>query len=100
MVVFEVFVNEERTCLAGVGAEGALMSSIVWRHGKVAESEHLTLLYLLVCGHSNDNEWVEWPRTTLSIGDEIRIRVAELDAHDTPTTRRRLPDVGGPFRVA
>src|SRR5260370_36344 len=85
MNAFEVFLNGERLCLAGI--DGNCVLSTVIDHVNKAEARDELDLYVggLV---SDTGEHVNWGRTQLNTGDEVRVRIIESDSADEPIERR------------
>lgn len=77
LICFEVWVNGEKICLAGVGDSGVLNSII-----HVAEPRKPDLH---VGGLVND-EHVRWTERMhfLEVGDEVTIKIVEADTADEP----------------
>lgn len=95
MIAFEVSLNGKRISAAGVGDIGVLSTILSWvrREGRNTETgkpgrieEELTLS---VGGlMSSTNEHVQWTESALTVGDEVCIRVTELESVDAPRDRR------------
>jgi hypothetical protein len=81
MIVFEVFRNGQLQYSAGVGAEGMMFATLVWRRLPFMNSV-VTHLSFLVTGQIGTSRSVEWPRIDLSTGDEIRISIVDKDEWD------------------
>jgi len=83
MRAFEIYLNgERRLCLAGVGNEGVFTAIIEWQGG---DEEHI---HLDVGGLPiPEEEYVTWQDRTLSVGDDVRIRIIDSDNVDTPIER-------------
>jgi hypothetical protein len=111
VICFEVFLNDRRLCLAGVGEHGLLSQFLSW--DSLSPSDRAPYqkgqppqLGLLVNGRvSAGGETLHWFENDvpLAIGDEVRVRIIESDRADDPTrttvreqresareTRRRL----------
>src|SRR5438552_2378930 len=86
MKVFEVFLNGERLCLAGISGRCVLTVIIDHVKGKVDPVDDVNLTVGgLIC---DTNEHVNWGgRTQLSTGDEVRVRIIESDSADEPIKR-------------
>jgi hypothetical protein len=97
MVAFDVFLNGERLCVAGVGEFGVLTACVTWVALAPAKLDRLkaegaleqaqTELTLDVGGLRSDERasslHMRWTDTPLRVGDEIRVRLtdaAEVDA--------------------
>jgi len=76
----EVHLNGTALCTAGIGAD-AVLNAIV----NVIGRDHGYDMMLRVGGLEND-EFLTWSTHDLRIGDEIRIRIVETDAIDSPAT--------------
>ena len=101
MICFEISKNGEKICTAGIDSEfGVLTSILTWlkrdlnefpakSRGDIAQEE----LSLNVSGHKNhgknDFENLYWLRDSISIGDEITIKVIESGGYDEPESRKR-----------
>lgn len=89
MIAFEVFVNGERVCTAGVGEYG-VTSSIL---SLVKKRQRRRQMWLQVSGipadgADGDRMHVGWiGKRPVRIGDEIRIKVTEKDEVDSPRFR-------------
>ena len=91
MVCFEVSLNGERVCLAGIGGAGVLMANLVLgaKAAPPAEgAEGVDDLALHTGGLRHDEgdvtAHVHWARQVVRVGDEITIRVVESEACDAP----------------
>jgi hypothetical protein len=101
MICFEIHINGKKVCTAGVDSPyGVLTSILTWvrrdlrqfqleKRGKIQEEE----INFDVGGHishgKNDHENLKWIKESLSIGDEITIRIIDLDKSDEPLERKR-----------
>lgn len=85
MRAFEVYLNDKKLCLAGIGDDGVLTAIVdgVTRKGKGS-------LSLSVAGFvSPISEHVTWVRQNLHVGDEITVKVVETSSTDKPTKKER-----------
>ncbi|HEX3820551.1 MAG TPA: hypothetical protein VHW45_09470 [Candidatus Sulfotelmatobacter sp.] len=86
MRAFEVSLNGEKLCLAGIGDDGVLTAIVNWVSGKKAADMFLEVGGLL----SLVDEHVSWlNQKPLHVGDEIQVKIIEADSVDSPTRRRR-----------
>jgi C-terminal processing protease CtpA/Prc len=94
MIVFDVFLNGDKLCRAGVES-GVTSTIITWVGGQPAETPGAqeSDLFLSVGGlyHSSDPStshprWVE--HRELKPGDELVVQIAEASASDDPKTIR------------
>jgi hypothetical protein len=81
MICFEVWVNGEKVCLAGVDESGVLCS-IIDGGNKRRKSN----LYVGGLVDDEDLRWTQKPHP-LEVGDEITIKIVEADAADEPTRK-------------
>lgn len=84
MRAFEVFLNGERLCVAGIGNDGVLTTIIdyVVNHG---QRLHLHVGGLLL----PEGEHVRWVGRPLRIGDKVEVKIVECDTVNKP--RKRFP---------
>ncbi len=101
MICFEIFINGNKACTAGVDSKYGVLSSILtWvkrdlnnfsssTRDKIPSEE----LDLNVSGQisrsQNDYENLDWIKERLSIGDEIKIRIIESSKVDPPSKRQQ-----------
>src|SRR5687768_6400794 len=78
---FAVFHNGERVCTAGIGDTGGLMINVHWIGDRRCETED----YGLHVGGYVGEQVLTWPVPAVKPGDEITIRLVEVDEPDTPT---------------
>jgi hypothetical protein len=86
MRAFELYLNNKRVCLAGIGHDGVLSAIInyVRGHGKNETSLHVGGLI------GSADEHVQWvKRRKLRKGDELRVRIVEVESVDSPSDRDR-----------
>jgi len=101
MICFEVQVNGRRVCTAGVGDLGGLSAILTWvkRDPKQRPQglskkkwceETLDLTVGGTDGHGEDStQFLDWLRHwSISVGDEITIKVLSQDNCDPPTGKR------------
>jgi len=102
MIAFEIFVNEEKVCTAGVDSDYGMLTSILsWAkrdlsrlpaeiRSEVAGEE----LKMVISGQKslgdNDFENLQWKGRDLKPGDEIRIAVVDVDAVDAPESTQKI----------
>ncbi len=95
MIAFEVFLNGNKVCRAGVGDLGVLTTVLSWvrREGRNTETrepgnieEELTLNVGGLI--SSKNEHVRWSKSKLTVGDEVHVRVVSVESVDPPSDRR------------
>jgi hypothetical protein len=84
---FEVHLNGERLCLAGIGNDGVLNTMV-----DCVETEESSRreLRLRVGGLISPlSEHVTWIKRDVSVGDEICVRIVQVDRVDEPIHRLR-----------
>jgi hypothetical protein len=85
MQAFDVFLNGQRLCLAGIDGDSVLDVMITHLKHNIDKDE----LDLEVGGLvSATGEHVTWGTTPLKMGDEVRVTIAETDSADEPKARR------------
>ena len=91
MLAFEVHVNGEKKCVAGIGEPGVLTTTLTWvlgePKGRRRGSEDMGLRVGGLV--SRTDEFVDWFRRDMRRGDEVVIRLVEVADADTPKRRRR-----------
>jgi hypothetical protein len=88
MRAFEIYLNGKRLCLAGIGDDGVLnttVDSVVGR-GRNRNQQTLRVGGLI----SPTAEYVIWKRRRLKIGDEVRVKIVETASIDRPKERIRI----------
>ncbi len=100
MICFEIFINGNKACTAGVDSEyGVLTSMLTWVKRDLNNFSASTRdnipseeLDLRVSGQisrsQNDYENLDWIKESLSIGDEIKIRIIDSPKADEPPQRQ------------
>lgn len=95
MIAFEISVNGDQVCTAGVEDFGVLTAIVSWvrrrpeksRDGKTIEEE----LSAEVGSLNSLDEHLTWLSQALKVGDSITIRVVDLDKVDDPIRKYRDP---------
>ncbi|QEL17739.1 hypothetical protein [Limnoglobus roseus] len=94
MRCFEVWVNGQRLYTAGLPFPARL-------HGHFrgcqpapddVPSEGAGDHFFSFNGSDPNGDWLNWPMRKLQLGDEVTIRVVEVDAPDEPSSRRPRDD--------
>ncbi len=91
MLAFEVHLNGEKICTAGIGAPGVMTGIITWSLGdgkQRPKQEDLELQVGGLAGSSRTDQYLDWLKRSLQRGDEVSIRVIEARKVDRPTKRR------------
>jgi hypothetical protein len=108
MIAFEISLNGQRICTAGVGSRGVLHAMVTWvlrdpasaaatprkktarpLRAKKSDADAAREELLLQVGGLSDNTHHDWPCPGLQRGDEVLIRVSETTAVDAPSASRR-----------
>jgi hypothetical protein len=110
MIAFEVFINGNKVCTAGVKEFGDLCAHLNWRRGPhvpsvTAFQQEFELSEFVVAGvrvrykskkapHLKRgfaySESLEWVRHEFRPGDEVTIRMVEVSSVDKPRKRKSL----------
>ena len=92
MIAFEVWLNGEKLCLAGLDDEGTLFHSLIYsRHKNRGRAQAKDReLHLRVSGLVNE-EHIYWcdPMLTVEVGDELAVKIVEVESADEPAHRHR-----------
>jgi hypothetical protein len=85
MKAFEVLLNDKKLCVGGIG-EHAVLTAIV----DTAVSSDRDEVGLRVGGLvTSKEEHVQWgERRKLAVGDEVRIKIVEVETVDSPTNTK------------
>jgi hypothetical protein len=95
MIAFEVFLNGKKVCTAGVGDLGVLTAMLTWvrredKNTEIRESRNVEEELTLNVGGfvSSKHEHVCWSESKLTVGDDVCVRVVDLESVDLPRDRR------------
>lgn len=92
MIAFEIHLNGEKLCVAGIGEHGVLSQHLSWvgRNPKADEEEVQTREPHLHVGGLVNDEHLNWiKQTSVNVGDEIVIAIVEIASADEPIHRER-----------
>lgn len=102
MIAFEIFLNGDKICTAGVDADyGMLTAMLAWvkrdvgqlpaevRSDVSAEDLKMTISGQKSLG-AGDLENLQWPGVALKPGDDIRIRIVDAGRVDPPETAKKI----------
>ena len=84
MRAFEISLNGERLCVAGIGENGVLNTMITQVIGTDRNDLSLRTGGLI----SSTQEHVVWTPTSLNVGDEVFVRIIETETVDPPSPVR------------
>jgi hypothetical protein len=85
MRAFKVFLNGKKMCLAGIGNDGVLSTTIAYTPFRNRREMRARVGGLLM----PQDEHVVWTNFRLRVGDELRVKIVECQTVDEP--RRRFP---------
>lgn len=83
MRAFEIFLNGKKICLAGIGDDGVLTTTITYVPFRRRRETRLYIGGLVLPQH----EHVFWKEAILHVGDEVRIKIVEKHSVNRPRTR-------------
>lgn len=99
MICFEVRINGQEICTAGVGDTGTLQAILSWLKAKPNQSIDNRIgeqLYFGVSGSAIEGnghfEQLHWIERSLKPGDEIAIRIVDQTICDSPVSRKKWND--------
>jgi hypothetical protein len=94
VICFQIEINDEKVCTAGIGEFGVLTATLAWVRNRDAANQNAQVtsgIALNVGGltdsGSGQDEFVEWIRKRLSVGDEVKVTILENVHYDEPTER-------------
>src|SRR5260370_1898471 len=85
MRAFEISLNGKRLCLAGVGKDGVLSTTITHVPFRKRRETRLYVGGIVL----PQDEHVFWKQSILHLGDELQLKVVEKDTVDVPRERVR-----------
>jgi hypothetical protein len=83
MRAFQVSVNGKRICLAGIGDDGVLSTTVTYVPFRKRQDTRLYVGGLVL----PQREHVRWRQLQLRIGDEVWLKVVEAKTVDKPRAR-------------
>lgn len=92
MIAFEVHINGQPVCVAGLEGFGVVSATLCRaRHDHTAPVGSTEELFLELGGlDTSTHEFLKWlPHRPLAVGDEVRFKVVETESADPPTERKR-----------
>jgi hypothetical protein len=92
MIGFQVEINGEKACIAGFEQFGVLTAIVSWvgtrTPGKNTNPEQTTFhVGGLADRVSGTDVFVDWVKRSLSVGDEVRIKIVDAVEFDEPIRR-------------
>jgi hypothetical protein len=85
MRAFEISLNGKKICLAGIGNDGVLSTTITYVPFRKRRETRLYIGGLVL----PQNEHVFWKQAILRVGDEVRLKIVEKHSVDRP--RKHTP---------
>ena len=73
MRAFQIFLNDKKLCLAGIGKDGVLTAIITYAPVRKRGKPRVNVGGLVL----RQNEHVRWRHAALRVGDEVRLKVVE-----------------------
>ena len=83
MHALEIYLNGKELCLAGVGNDGVLTTTITYVRSRKRRETQLHIGGLIL----PQDEHVVWKQSRLRAGDELRVKVVETETVDKPQKR-------------
>ena len=92
MLAFEIHINGQRKCTAGIRGPCVLTAGLTWilREPKSRLGKRKELLLGVGGLASGSDEDLEWLSRDMQPGDEVTIRIIEAAKVDKPKKRRRM----------
>jgi hypothetical protein len=100
MIAFEIHLNDQKLCRAGVGDRRVLSAIVTWAAATMATGTRNESLFLNIGGLINpEGEHVSWiNQKPLAVGDKIQVNIIEADSVDEH--QRRDPADDAKLRLA
>ena len=101
MIAFEISIDGERKCTAGIGELGVASVIATWVHrasrepssGRILAGQFEQALTLEVGGLTHDPDGgsvqLRWLQQPLKLGQQVTLAIVETEAADPPWTRER-----------
>ena len=90
MIAFEVYLNGNKICTAGVGSVGVLSTSVCWVKRDTDTSsltdEELTVDIGGLVPPAGDH--LHWNEQPLQVGDQVCVKIVEADIVDEPSVTK------------
>jgi hypothetical protein len=83
MRAFEISLNGKKICLAGIGDDGVLSTTVTYVPFRKRQDTRLYVGGLVM----PQRDHVRWRQVQLRIGDEVRLKVVETKTVDRPLAR-------------
>jgi hypothetical protein len=95
MIAFEIYLNDQKMCRAGVGDSGVLSAMVTWAATTMSTGTRNEDLFLSLGGLINPGgKHVSWiNQKGLAVGDRIQVKIVEADSVDEHERRDPADDV-------
>ena len=87
MRAFEVSVNGEKLCVAGIGDDGVLTTIVHWA-ARQDEGGFFLQVGALISQTKEHTNWIN--QKPLTVGDNVQVKIIETDVADKPVEQYRL----------
>jgi hypothetical protein len=87
MICFEVYINGQKVCLAGIGNDGVLAVMATF----IASSESQRTDFRvggLIKVDAETQQQIEWLDRELKVGDDVTIKIVEAETYDAPMNQK------------
>jgi hypothetical protein len=94
MIAFEIYLNDQKLCRAGIGDSGVLSAIVAWAATTMSTGTRNESLSLNISGLINpEGNHVSWiDQKALAPGDKIQINIVEADSIDEHQRREPADD--------
>jgi hypothetical protein len=84
MIAFEIYLNGQKLCRAGIGDSGVLSAIVTWAAATMSAGTKDESLFLNMGGLvTPERKHVSWiNQKPLAVGDKIQVNVVEADSVD------------------
>ena len=94
MIAFEIYLNDQKLCRAGIGDSGVLSAIVNWSAATMATGARNEGLFLnmggLVTPERKHVSWID--QKPLAVGDRIQVSIVEADSVDEHQRRDPAED--------
>jgi hypothetical protein len=87
MICFEIYINGQKVCLAGVGSDGVLSAMATFIASSKSQNTDFRVSGLSKVD-AETSQQIEWLDRELSIGDVLTIKVVETENYDIPPSQK------------
>lgn len=94
MIAFEIYLNDQKLCRAGIGDSGVLSAIVNWSAATMATGTRNEGMFLnmggLVTPEGKHVSWIN--QRSLAVGDKIQVNIIEADSVDEHQRRDPAED--------